>query len=475
MSRTYDDDLFKESTMTFGQHLEELRVCLFRSVFGLVIGVCFGLLIGWHVVEFIKRPLTKALEEYYLTKSEKLIAEKYPNLSPELKAIVLRERKVFEEVSIEPGILFEDLKKAYPDQLGGVDLAEFSFQTRDILSPEKFCKTLREGNQTSGETAGSNLAKVHIWSLLSDEQKTLVKKIADAGEATDAEQEILVATVNSLLQKRDLYDEKAFANYDDKTLSKEVRKELNELPNAKSGRQVTRWNWTLLATVFDKSVASPHPYLTSIRLWRDIQDVHWVKPIAINQTEGFMFYVKASFIAGLIFACPWIFLQIWTFVGAGLYPHERRYVYIYLPFSVGLFLAGAALTFFMVFAPVLKFLFDFNDWLGIEPSPRIADWMSFVLWMPLAFGISFQLPLVMLFIERIGVVEYKFFIQHWRIAVLTIFVLAAVLNPSPDPYSMLLMAMPLVGLYLGGIAICWWGRRGSKKAKRKTKNDGVWE
>jgi sec-independent protein translocase protein TatC len=95
----------------------------------------------------------------------------------------------------------------------------------------------------------------------------------------------------------------------------------------------------------------------------------------------------------------------------------------------------------------------FNDWLGIDPRPRINEWLGFVLILPIGFGISFQLPLVMLFLERIGIFTVQSYLSRWRIAVLVIFVLAMFLTPA-DPTSMLLMAIPLTVLYFGGVALC---------------------
>ena len=115
----------------------------------------------------------------------------------------------------------------------------------------------------------------------------------------------------------------------------------------------------------------------------------------------------ASLLVGAIVASPWVFYQIWTFVATGLYPRERRYVHLFLPLSLGLFLAGAALAFFCVFAPVLGFLLSFNSMLGIDPDLRISEWLGFVLLLPFPLGISFQLPLVMLFLERVGIVTVK--------------------------------------------------------------------
>jgi sec-independent protein translocase protein TatC len=174
---------------------------------------------------------------------------------------------------------------------------------------------------------------------------------------------------------------------------------------------------------------------------------------SMGTTEPFTVYVKASLLVGVLLASPWIFYQIWHFVAAGLYPHERRYVHLYLPFSLGLFLLGAALAFFVVFEPVLKFLLSFNRHLGIEPELRINEWLGFVLLLPVGFGIGFQLPLVMLFLERIGIFSVRAYGSQWRVAVLVIFVVAAVLTP-PDPSSMLLLAGSLTLLYFGGIILC---------------------
>jgi sec-independent protein translocase protein TatC len=194
--------------------------------------------------------------------------------------------------------------------------------------------------------------------------------------------------------------------------------------------------------------------LIKISLFRETEKDRRLEPISLGQTEGFSTYIKASLIFGAVISAPWVFYQLWSFVASGLYRHERYYVRVYLPFSVLLFLAGASLAFCFVFQPVLRFLLNFNGMLGINPNPRITDWLNFVLLVPLCFGISFQLPLVMLFLERIGVFTVKAYFSKWRIAVLAIALLSAMLAPSPDPWSMSLLAVPLTFLYFGGIYLC---------------------
>ena len=195
--------------------------------------------------------------------------------------------------------------------------------------------------------------------------------------------------------------------------------------------------------------------LLKFRSYHKVQDDPRVRIVGLRMDEPFVVYMKAAVIVGALIASPFVFYFIWTFIAAGLYPHEQKYVRVFLPFSIGLFLIGAALAFFVVFRFVLAFLLSFYDWMGIDPDARISDWLTFVLILPLGFGISFQLPLVMLFLERIGIFTVKTYLGSWRISVLVICFLAMVLTPS-DPYSMMLMATPLVALFFFGVLLCKW-------------------
>ena len=177
--------------------------------------------------------------------------------------------------------------------------------------------------------------------------------------------------------------------------------------------------------------------------------------------------MKAALLVGVVLAGPWILYQLWTFVAAGLYPHEKRWVHVFLPFSTGLFLAGVSVAFFFVFDFVLDYLLAFNSWLGLDPDPRISEWLSFVLLLPIGFGLGFQLPLVMLFLERIGIFDQKAYAEQWRMAILVIVIASAILTPA-DPYSMLFLAGPLCGLYFGGLMLCRFFPRGDDQAAKAT-------
>ncbi|GIW87274.1 MAG: hypothetical protein KatS3mg108_1598 [Isosphaeraceae bacterium] len=173
--------------------------------------------------------------------------------------------------------------------------------------------------------------------------------------------------------------------------------------------------------------------------------------ISLTPLETFMVFFMVCLVSGLVLASPWVFYQIWAFVGAGLYRHERYYVMKFLPFSLGLFLGGVLLCFFYVLPFTLKFLLDFNVWLGIEPNLRITDWISFATLLPLIFGICFQTPLVMMILERIGIFTVEDYKAKRKIALLMIVVASAAITPTGDPLTMTLLAGPIYLLYELGI------------------------
>lgn len=195
--------------------------------------------------------------------------------------------------------------------------------------------------------------------------------------------------------------------------------------------------------------------LEPVFLWQPLARDSRVSITTLSAQEAFAIYVKAALLVGFVLAGPWIIYQLWTFVAAGLYPHEKKIVHLFLPVSTFLFLSGVALAFFFVFDFVLAYLLAFNEWLGLDPDPRISEWLSFVLFLPVGFGLGFQLPLVMVFLDRLGIVESTTFTSQWRMALVIICITAAVLTPA-DPYSMLFLALPLAALYFGGIALCRW-------------------
>jgi sec-independent protein translocase protein TatC len=175
--------------------------------------------------------------------------------------------------------------------------------------------------------------------------------------------------------------------------------------------------------------------------------------VSLAPLETITIFFMVCLISGLVLASPWVFYQIWAFVAAGLYRHERRYVKKYLPFSLSLFLAGVFLCFLLVLPVTLKFLLQFNVWLGVAPTLRLSEWMGFASILPLIFGLAFQTPLVMLLLERIGIFTVADFKSKRKMAILIICIAASVLTPGQDPFSMVLLATPMILLYELGIVL----------------------
>ncbi len=175
--------------------------------------------------------------------------------------------------------------------------------------------------------------------------------------------------------------------------------------------------------------------------------------VSLAPLETLTIFFMVCLVTGLVVASPWVFYQGWAFVAAGLYRHEQSYVKKYLPFSLGLFLAGVFLCFFGVLPLTLTFLLQFNVWLGVAPTLRLSDWMGFATILPLVFGVSFQTPLIMLFLERIHIFTVADFRAKRKFAILVIAIAAAVLTPGQDPISMVLLALPMILLYELGILL----------------------
>ncbi|MCA9186798.1 MAG: twin-arginine translocase subunit TatC [Pirellulaceae bacterium] len=445
-----DDDLFAESTMTFGEHLEELRSALFRSLVGLVAGFLIGMLLANNVVKWVQYPLEKALNRFYLAKSQDDLETNYHGAVPPEMINTIDER------GLAPETMFVDenlLKSIAGSSSTSSRVEDYQYTNRSL--PRQRLPALCK--QIVAQQDDSKSPHAVLWRLLGKAgRQDTVAAIAKMQKVDDAQYEQGLAAINSVLEEPTLFADPAWGDLTEFFDAKDLRLvsivQLREqLTKASDPLRTARLNRLMLDGLLADHVQGATVRLVEIPIWKPVQQ----RVKALSAHEPFMIWVKASFITGVLLSSPWIFWQIWSFVAAGLYPHEKRYVYTYLPFSLGLFLAGAALAFCFVFEPVLNFLFEFNRAMHIDPDPRISEWISFVLLLPLGFGISFQLPLVMLLIERIGVVNIKMYIEHWRTAVLGIAVISMLLTPA-DPISMLLMAVPLTVLYFGGIGLCKW-------------------
>jgi sec-independent protein translocase protein TatC len=316
------DDMFAESRMSFGDHLEELRGALWRSICGFGVAMILGFFIGPFALDFICTPVERELLHFYKRRMDK----------------------------IKAGLENDDPK----------------------------------------------------WVALNQPQ--VIERPTD------------VRNLLKLLGRENLVGDKPV--------------------------------WVTMPTEI-------RPLSESIALGESAQ--HLFRPPLLSTmgaTESLMVYLKVSVYCGLILSSPWIFYQLWMFVAAGLYPHERRMVHVSLPLSLGLFLAGVALCEFVVIPAALSYLLSINEWLGFEPDLRLNEWLSFAIWTPLVFGIAFQAPVVMVFLQRVGIVTVEFYKKQRRMAYFVLAIIAVPLAATPDAFGMLSLAVPLWILYEFGIVLC---------------------
>jgi sec-independent protein translocase protein TatC len=192
---------------------------------------------------------------------------------------------------------------------------------------------------------------------------------------------------------------------------------------------------------------------------REIRGENQLSTLSIQ--EPIMTYFKVCVVTGLVLGSPVIFWELWSFVAAGLYPHEKKYVFLYLPFSLGLFLGGILLCQFGVMPVAISALLSFNELIGLKPDLRLSEWLGFAIMMPLVFGISFQTPLVILFIDSIGLLDVQTIQSKRGVVWFAMVIIAAVITPSGDPFSLLMLWIPLGLLYELGIVMCKLRRRGT--------------
>jgi Tat protein translocase TatC len=194
-----------------------------------------------------------------------------------------------------------------------------------------------------------------------------------------------------------------------------------------------------------KLVLFPHTQaMRALNLPSTIQVLHY--------EESFFCHLTVAFIAALIWTIPYMLYQIWLFVAAGLYPHEKRYLTSSFPFAMGLFMAGVVFGYFILIPIGLRFLGSY----GVEEVKigfSLSSYLSLFFTLTVVCGLIFELPLVMLVLTRLHILSSQNYISQWRYFVLAAFVVAAVLTP-PDAVTQILMAIPLIMLYGVGIVVC---------------------
>ena len=192
----------------------------------------------------------------------------------------------------------------------------------------------------------------------------------------------------------------------------------------------------------------------------------------LGPADGFISYMNICLVTGLIISSPWVFYQLWMFVAAGLYAHEKRYVYLAVPFSTVMFISGS-LFFIFVIAPVtLQVLVAFNkSVLGVESNFTFQKYISMITIMMLVFGLAFQTPIVVYFLNKTGLVSIHVLRKSRKYVLLGVVVVAAAATPGSDMFSLFSLAAPLYLLFELGILLCLWSGRRKKASAGESSND----
>jgi len=352
------DDMFAETRMTFGEHIEDLRVHLIRAIVGFCVAMVASFFVANHVLRFIAKPVEEQLSEYW---------ERY------------NKNKQKELLGESSNGKFKDIRP---------------INTRIGLSRREFRKILIQ------EFPG-------------------LRDLSRNEEAID-----LMPALEKVLRQLDVDDLVDWKQLDaEDYIQFEDARILEPLP------------FFLESQKYQQMIRPPHLTTLSVQ-------------------EAFVVYFKVAIMTGFVLGSPWIFYQIWMFIAAGLYPHEKKYVNIFLPVSLVLFLAGVVLCEWFAMTKAIEALLWFNEWLGFSPDLRLNEWLGFAIFMPLVFGLSFQTPLVMLFVQRVGFLNVDSFRNKRRIAWFSLAVFAAVITPSTDPFTMMMLWVPMSLLYELGILLC---------------------
>lgn len=387
--------------MTFGEHLEELRQSLVRAIIWLALGLAVGLFFASDVVRFVADPLRAAISEFHADRAlDELGYDPNAKEVKPLQRFLMENSLVWEVVYDIP----EELQSLTQEMLVA-DSNEPASDNNPAGAPEE-----GSADKATGAEAGGAKSSASDSSGNPDSPGNTGSS-EGSGSSSKA-------------------DEPSASELDSTPVKPaDMAKMLTALP--------------------DPSALEPR-----IQLRRTETTVSTLKI-----EEGFMIWIKAGLIVGAVLASPMIFYHLWSFVASGLHAHERHYVYIYLPFSVVLFVSGVVLAFFLVLQFVLDFLLTFNGSMDVSVEPRLTYYVNFVLLLPLGFGVAFQLPLVMLFLQRIGLIETESYIESWKVAVLVIFFISMIVTPA-DVTSMIALAVPLLLLYFLGILMCKFLPRG---------------
>jgi sec-independent protein translocase protein TatC len=231
--------------------------------------------------------------------------------------------------------------------------------------------------------------------------------------------------------------------------------------NGKIGLFTAETIFTLNAIV-PEGVRLPLEYIDDVAKVEQSRDSQMTVTTA---TEGFTLYVTVSLYAAIALALPLLLLQIWGFISPALYKHERRYVTPFIALSTTSFIGGAAFAYYILFPPAVSFLLNIGEG-QFQFQLRASDYLDFIMIIMLAMGLVFQMPAITYVLSRMGLVTAGLLVRSWKISLIVILIVAAIVSPTSDVINMMLFAAPMMVLYIVSIFIAWFFSR-----KRRTDAD----
>lgn len=192
---------------------------------------------------------------------------------------------------------------------------------------------------------------------------------------------------------------------------------------------------------------------------------------ALKPTETFMLSMKLAFFAGIILAFPLLLLFILQFVLPGLHAKEKRMLWPAMTIGFGLFLGGVCFAYFLVLPKALLFFYDWSGDLGVSNDWRIGEYISFATQFTLLFGLSFELPVIVMVLVKLGILSYESMSRTRSYAFIAIYVAAAIITPTPDIMTLNLMALPMLVLYEICIWLAWLDRKKNREAELREEEE----
>ena len=191
------------------------------------------------------------------------------------------------------------------------------------------------------------------------------------------------------------------------------------------------------------------------------------KLVYLNPVDPFNLYLKVAALAGLFLTSPFVLYQVWMFISPGLYRNEKRYVMPFMASTIALFSAGGYFGYKFVYPRALDFLIGFGS--QFQPMITISEYTSLFFSIVLGMGLIFEMPILIFFLALMGIITAGFMFKNFRYAILLIFIVAAIVTPTPDILSMCIFAAPMVALYGISIGIAYFVHPTQRRAREEKK------